>query len=75
MPYCDVVRHSSLAENTSTKWAQGNADTLALSQLCKRLGLPIVAAPCDYMFYEEIILCKTSEAPMSPRRSHSFGSA
>lgn len=34
--------------NTLTKWAQGNADTLALSQLCKGLGvgLPIVAAPC-----------------------------
>lgn len=34
--------------NTTTKWAQGHADTLALSQLCKGLGLkiPIVAAPC-----------------------------
>jgi phosphopantothenoylcysteine decarboxylase len=47
-PKMDAMVVASMTLNTTTKWAQGNADTLALSQLCKGLGLglPIVAAPC-----------------------------
>jgi phosphopantothenoylcysteine decarboxylase len=47
-PAMDAMVVAPMTLNTTTKWAQGNADTLALSQLCKGLGLglPIVAAPC-----------------------------
>ena len=47
-PKMDAMVVAPMTLNTTTKWAQGNADTLALSQLCKGmgLGLPIVAAPC-----------------------------
>lgn len=47
-PKMDAMTVAPMTLNTTTKWAQGNADTLALSQLCKGmgLGLPIVAAPC-----------------------------
>jgi len=47
-PKMDAMTVAPMTLNTTTKWAQGNADTLALSQLCKALGLrlPIVAAPC-----------------------------
>ena len=47
-PKMDAIVVAPMTLNTTTKWAQGNADTLALSQLCKGLGLglPIVAAPC-----------------------------
>lgn len=47
-PQMDAMVVAPMTLNTTTKWAQGNADTLALSQLCKGmgLGLPIVAAPC-----------------------------
>ena len=47
-PKIDAMVVAPMTLNTTTKWAQGNADTLALSQLCKGmgLGLPIVAAPC-----------------------------
>lgn len=47
-PPMDAMVVAPMTLNTTTKWAQGNADTLALSQLCKGLGLglPIVAAPC-----------------------------
>ncbi len=47
-PKMDAMTVAPMTLNTITKWAQGNADTLALSQLCKGmgLGLPIVAAPC-----------------------------
>ncbi len=47
-PKMDAMAVAPMTLNTTTKWAQGNADTLALSQLCKGmgLGLPIVAAPC-----------------------------
>jgi phosphopantothenoylcysteine decarboxylase len=47
-PTMDAMVVAPMTLNTTTKWAQGNADTLALSQLCKGmgLGLPIVAAPC-----------------------------
>jgi phosphopantothenoylcysteine synthetase/decarboxylase len=46
-PKMDAMVVAPMTLNTTTKWAQGNADTLALSQLCKGfgLGLPIVAAP------------------------------
>jgi phosphopantothenoylcysteine decarboxylase len=48
LPKMDAMVVAPMTLNTTTKWAQGNADTLALSQLCKGmgLGLPIVAAPC-----------------------------
>jgi phosphopantothenoylcysteine decarboxylase len=48
LPQMDAMVVAPMTLNTTTKWAQGNADTLALSQLCKGmgLGLPIVAAPC-----------------------------
>jgi phosphopantothenoylcysteine synthetase/decarboxylase len=44
----DVMVVAPMTLNTTTKWVQGNADTLALSQLCKGLGLglPIIAVPC-----------------------------
>ncbi|QBD76031.1 flavoprotein [Ktedonosporobacter rubrisoli] len=47
-PKMDAMVIAPMTLNTTTKWAQGHADTLALSQLCKGLGLglPIVAAPC-----------------------------
>ena len=47
-PKMDAMVVAPMTLNTTTKWAQGHADTLALSQLCKGigLGLPIVAAPC-----------------------------
>lgn len=47
-PQMDAMVIAPMTLNTTTKWAQGHADTLALSQLCKGmgLGLPIVAAPC-----------------------------
>lgn len=47
-PAMEAMVVAPMTLNTTTKWAQGNADTLALSQLCKGmgLGLPIVAAPC-----------------------------
>ena len=47
-PKMNAMVVAPMTLNTTTKWAQGNADTLALSQLCKGLGLelPIVAAPC-----------------------------
>jgi phosphopantothenoylcysteine decarboxylase len=47
-PQMNAMVVAPMTLNTTTKWAQGNADTLALSQLCKGmgLGLPIVAAPC-----------------------------
>jgi phosphopantothenoylcysteine decarboxylase len=47
-PQMDAIIVAPMTLNTTTKWAQGNADTLALSQLCKGmgLGLPIVAVPC-----------------------------
>jgi phosphopantothenoylcysteine synthetase/decarboxylase len=47
-PPMDVMVVAPITLNTTTKWAQGNADTLVLSQLCKGLGLglPIIAAPC-----------------------------
>jgi phosphopantothenoylcysteine decarboxylase len=47
-PDMDAMVVAPMTLNTTTKWAQGHADTLALSQLCKGLGLglPIVAAPC-----------------------------
>jgi phosphopantothenoylcysteine decarboxylase len=47
-PKMDAMVVAPMTLNTTTKWAQGNADNLALSQLCKGLGLqlPIVAAPC-----------------------------
>ena len=47
-PKMDAMVVAPMTLNTTTKWAQGNADTLVLSQLCKGLGLglPIVAAPC-----------------------------
>ncbi len=47
-PKMDAMVVAPMTLNTTTKWAQGNADTLALSQLCKGLGLglPIVAVPC-----------------------------
>jgi phosphopantothenoylcysteine decarboxylase len=48
LPKMDAMVVAPMTLNTTTKWAQGNADNLALSQLCKGLGLglPIVAAPC-----------------------------
>ena len=44
----DAMVVAPMTLNTTTKWAQGNADTLALSQLCKGMGLelPIGVAPC-----------------------------
>lgn len=47
-PKMNAMVVAPMTLNTTTKWAQGNADTLALSQLCKGLGLglPIVVAPC-----------------------------
>jgi phosphopantothenoylcysteine synthetase/decarboxylase len=47
-PQMNAMVVAPMTLNTTTKWAQGNADTLALSQLCKGmgLGLPIVAVPC-----------------------------
>lgn len=52
-PKMNAMVVAPLTLNTLTKWAQGNADTLALSQLCKGLGLglPIVAAPCITVAY------------------------
>src|SRR5258708_39778272 len=48
LPKMNAMVVAPMTLNTTTKWAQGNADTLILSQLCKGLGLrlPIVAAPC-----------------------------
>lgn len=48
LPKMNAMVVAPMTLNTTTKWAQGNADTLALSQLCKGLGLglPIIAAPC-----------------------------
>ena len=48
LPKMNAMVVAPMTLNTTTKWAQGNADTLALSQMCKAmgLGLPIVAAPC-----------------------------
>jgi|SRR5579872_2307917 len=47
-PAMDIMVVAPMTLNTTTKWVQGNADTLALSQLCKGLGLgvPIIAVPC-----------------------------
>ena len=47
-PDMDAIVAAPMTLNSITKWAQGHADTLALSLLCKALGvgLPIVAAPC-----------------------------
>lgn len=47
-PKVTAMAIAPMTLNTTTKWAQGNADNLLLSQLCKGLGLglPIVAAPC-----------------------------
>jgi len=47
-PKMDAMVVAPMTLNTTTKWAQGHADTLALSQLCKGLGLglPIITAPC-----------------------------
>ncbi len=47
-PKMNAMVVAPMTLNTTTKWAQGNADTLALSQMCKSLGLrtPLVAAPC-----------------------------
>jgi phosphopantothenoylcysteine decarboxylase len=38
-PPMDVMVVAPMTLNTTIKWVQGNADTLALSQLCKGLGL------------------------------------
>ncbi len=47
-PPMDAMVVAPMTLNTTTKWAQANADNLVLSQLCKALGLrlPLVAAPC-----------------------------
>lgn len=47
-PPMDAMVVAPMTLNTTTKWVQGHADNLALSQLCKGmgLGLPIIAAPC-----------------------------
>lgn len=47
-PKMDAMVVAPMTLNTTSKWASAMPDTLAISQLCKGmgLGLPIVAAPC-----------------------------
>ena len=48
LPKMDAMAVAPMTLNTLTKLADGHADTLALSQLCKGLGLrlPLIVAPC-----------------------------